>query len=335
MTTSVLDLAALTAPIAEDQPAGVRLPADARRKMEDGRKEFEPNPDDPSGAPIPKKPDWPGIVKLASDSLTKTSRDLLAAVRLVEALAKRDGFAGVRDGFGLLRVLVTDCWDRMHPIIEEPADIESRAGPFEWLADSESGAWFPQTISKLPLVRVGGVLASLQDCQSGHVGEQALSNEVLRSAEPATPTTGAEIEECLNELQSLDQALAEKMAEQAPSLFTLRDVLSKAQNFLKHLETPGSPEIEETTADSSADGAIKKSAGSTSRAETYRLLARLADDLAKMEPHSPIPDLLRWAVKLGNMPFRQLIQELVREPGVLADIRRQLGIEEAASEEAN
>jgi type VI secretion system protein ImpA len=65
----------------------------------------------------------------------------------------------------------------------------------------------------------------------------------------------------------------------------------------------------------------------------YRQLARLADDLARMEPHSPIPDLLRWAVKLGAMPFRELIQELVREPGVLADVRRQFGIAEPEAQQ--
>src|ERR1022692_1846917 len=102
MTTPILDLAALTAPIPGEQPAGVRLPADAKKKMEDARKEFEPNPDDPSKPPNPKKPDWPAIIKVASDSLTKTSKDLLAAARLTEAVTKRDGFAGLREGLQLL-----------------------------------------------------------------------------------------------------------------------------------------------------------------------------------------------------------------------------------------
>jgi predicted component of type VI protein secretion system len=61
----------------------------------------------------------------------------------------------------------------------------------------------------------------------------------------------------------------------------------------------------------------------------YRQLSLLADRLGTLEPHSPIPDLLRWAVKLGGMPFRQLIQEMVREESVLTEIRRQFGIQEA------
>src|ERR1043165_7871626 len=140
MATTLLDIAALTAPIPGDQPAGMRLGAEVRKKMEDARKEFEPNPDDPSKPPVPKKPDWGAIVRLATDSLEKRSKDLLAVVRLTEALAKRDGFAGLRAGFEFLRTFMTECWDRMHPIVETPDDIDSRAGPIQWLVGTASGA---------------------------------------------------------------------------------------------------------------------------------------------------------------------------------------------------
>jgi type VI secretion system protein ImpA len=330
---NLLDFDALTAPIPGDQPAGFRVPADVRKKMEDARKDFEPDPNNPSAPPIPKKPDWPAIVKLASDSLSKTSKDLLAAVRLVEALAKRDGFAGVRDGFKLLRLLSTACWDRIHPLIEGPEDIESRAGPFQWLGDAESGAWFPTTVSKQPLVKVNGQFGSLDDWKKGQLGDQPFNNDTLVGAEPASATTAAELTDALTELQGLDQALTEKMADQAPALGNVRDVLTGCQNLLNHLNASGGGEAEpEPGADGAAPQAgAQKSAAGVGRAETYRQLALLADQLAKLEPHSPIPDLLRWAVKLGNMPFRQLIQELVREPNVLADIRRQFGIPEEAA----
>jgi type VI secretion system protein ImpA len=337
MPTPLLDLAALTAPLPGDQPAGARLTADVRKKMEDARKDFEANPDDPSKPPIPKKPDWPGIVRLATDSLAKTSKELLTAVRLVEALTKREGFPGLRCGLEFLRAFVTECWDRMHPAIEAPEDVQDRAGPFEWLADTESGAWFPATIGKLPLIKVNGQLATLRDCQAGQVNDIPISSDQIKVGETATPTTTEDVTECLNELQALDKALDERMAEHAPSLAGLRDVLTECRNFLRFLEPAPSAPSEEQPADSDDGSAgaapAQKSSGQTSRADTYRQLARLADDLAKMEPHSPIPDLLRWAVKLGGMPFRQLIQELVREPTVLADIRVRLGIPEAESQE--
>jgi len=331
MTMPLVDFAELTAPIPGEQPAGVRLPPDVRKKLEDARKEFEPHPDDPSQPPIPKKPDWAGIVRLASDSLSKNSKDLLAVVRLVEALAHRDQFAGLRDGLHLMRLLLTDCWDRIHPLVEEPGDIEYRAGPVQWITDAEGGAWFPSAVAKFPFLRIGDQAACLTDCKDGKLNDQPLSTDTIRAGEPLTPTIGEEVGECLTEIDALDQVLTEKMADQAPSLAGLRDVLVGCKRFLDHLQASAAAEGDVSSADTGTGAnlvAVQKTGGATSRAETYRQLARLADDLARMEPHSPIPDLLRWAVKLGNMPFRELIQELVREPGVLSEIRRQFGIPE-------
>lgn len=333
MSTPLLDFDALTAPLEGEHPAGVRLPADLRKKMEDARKEFEPNPDDPSGAPVPKIPDWSAIVRLASDSLCTKSKDLLSVVRLVEALTKRNGFAGLRDGLTLLRNLLTDCWDRVHPLIEEPDDLEVRAGLLQWLADAESGAWFPMTVAKLPLLKIGSQTACLQDCRTGRLGGQPLSGEAMRAAEPAHPDAPADVAECLKELATLNQALVEKMADQAPALGTIRDILNDCARFLNRPSTDTETSEEDASVSADADGSVQpdraKSSGGTSRAEMYRQLAQLAEDLARTEPHSPIPDLLRWAVTLGAMPFRQLIQEFVREQGVLDDIRRQLGIKES------
>ena len=115
----------------------------------------------------------------------------------------------------------------------------------------------------------------------------------------------------------------------------LREALEECQTILSHLLSANPREVAQNTAgDSTAPpGTGDRKAGTmTDRAEAYRQLAQLADSLAQMEPHSPIPDLLRWAVKLGKMSFRDLIEELVREPNVLADIRRQFGIKIEESE---
>jgi type VI secretion system protein ImpA len=336
MTTPILDFDALIAPIPGEDPAGKRLAPDVRKKIEDGRKDFEPDPDDPSKPPVPKKPDWAGIIKLATTALTSSSKDLLASVRMVEALTKRNHFAGLRDGLKLLRLLVTDCWDRMHPIIEEPDDIESRAGSFEWLCESNSGAWFPTTISQVPLLKVGSQTVSLSDCQKGMIEDKPLDQDMLKSAVPADPTTPADVAQCLEELEALDQAMVDKMAQQAPSVTNLREVLTACQRYLARTQAPAesesSEEISQTpeaeTGEVMTSSIQKVSTGAMNRAEAYRQLARLADQLAQLEPHSPIPDLLRWAVKLGALPFRELIHEFVRDSGVLDDIRRQFGIKE-------
>jgi type VI secretion system protein ImpA len=328
-----LDFDALIAPIPGEQPAGMKLAQDVRKKIEEGRKDFEPDPDDPSKPPVPKKQDWPGIIKLASTSLANNSKDLLAAVRMTEALTKRDHFAGLRDGLKLLRLLVSECWDRMHPIIEEPDDVESRAGSFEWLCEAKSGAWFPNTIAHLPLLRMGSQTVSLDNCQTAMLDdEKPLDLDMLKGADPAEPTTPEEVAQCLEELAALDKAMSEKMEHLAPSVSNLREVLTACQRYLARTqssaETPSDENAESSgeATGGSTTGSIQKSSGAMSRADTYRQLARLADQLAQIEPHSPIPYLLRWAVKLGGMPFPQLVQEFVRDSSVLEEVRRQFGI---------
>src|SRR5947208_10595353 len=106
-----LDYAALTAPIPGDNPGGPRMPFTMRQKLEAARKDFEPNPDDPSAAPIPKKPDWNLIIRLSLETLTESSKDIETALRLTEALTRQCGFAGLREGFKVLTALVRECWD--------------------------------------------------------------------------------------------------------------------------------------------------------------------------------------------------------------------------------
>jgi type VI secretion system protein ImpA len=279
---------------------------------------------------VPKKQDWPGIIKLVTTSLTGKSKDLLAAVRLVEALTKQDNFVGMRDGFKLLRLLTADCWDRMHPMIEEPDDIETRAGIFEWLCEADSGAWFPTTVSRLPLVKIGSQTASLNDCQTAKLDGKPLDLDLIKNAEPADPAIPELVTQCLEELETLDRAMVEKMAHQSPSLGNLRAALAGCQRYLTRAPSATENSEDSEVASDSTGGAsassVQKPTGAMNRAEAYRQLARLADQLAQMEPHSPIPDLLRWAVKLGELPFRDLIREFVRDPNVLYTIRQQFGI---------
>jgi predicted component of type VI protein secretion system len=64
-----------------------------------------------------------------------------------------------------------------------------------------------------------------------------------------------------------------------------------------------------------------------SRQQAYLMLANAADILASIEPHSPVPYLIRRAVELGRLPFPELIQAFVREQNVLETMFRELGIE--------
>src|SRR5262249_45523533 len=101
----ILDFDMLLAPIAGAKPAGEALSFTDRKKLDDARKEINPEafaPNDPRRPDKPQPPDWPGIEKLTQDLLAGTTKDLLVAARLTEALVKQHGFRGLRDGLRLM-----------------------------------------------------------------------------------------------------------------------------------------------------------------------------------------------------------------------------------------
>jgi type VI secretion system protein ImpA len=53
------------------------------------------------------------------------------------------------------------------------------------------------------------------------------------------------------------------------------------------------------------------------RDDAYRSLAQIADYLAQLEPHSPVPPLIRRAIEWGNMSFVDLMAELTSNNGEL------------------
>ena len=125
-----LDMAALLAPIPGDKPGGVaRIDMMLKRDLENARKEFAPNPDDPTGAPIAVKPDWGFIVRKSADILANTSKDLETAMRLLEGLTRTAGFPGTTRGFEILKGLVDNCWDYLHPIPDPEDEAESHGLP--------------------------------------------------------------------------------------------------------------------------------------------------------------------------------------------------------------
>ncbi len=334
----------LLAPIPGDNPAGGAIPFEIREKLEEGRKEInleDFDADDPAKPTEAKKADWAGIIRVAQDTLTKTSKDLLVSARLTEALVKQHGFAGLRDGLHLMRLLVDQCWDRINPSIED-GDLEVRAGPFNWLADAEKGARFPHTLRRVPFVideksgkgdkakKYSWMEWRLSQDGKGMVTRADFDKTIMETPRERFQTLEEDVSQCVDELTQLLQALNGKMGSAAPGLIDLRAAVEDCRKLIKQmLSQKGGEEGESSdgTGEGGADGGIGGKVGS--RDQAYRQLAQAAAVLRQLEPHSPIPYLIQRAVELGSMPFPQLIRALIREQNVLTELNRELGIREA------
>jgi type VI secretion system protein ImpA len=347
-SSAVIDVDALVAPIDGDDPSGVSVPFSLRETLDLARKEVNPDdydPQDPTRPTEPKYADWAGIVERTSEALVETSKDLLLLARLIEGLVKLHGFAGLRDGLRLGRMLIEDAWERLRPPVEEPDDLEARAAPFNWLDDPERGARFPITIrSVMILPSPSGTLSwtswYLMQQGRGDVKVEDFDRAVAASSREHCQTVVDDLLESQTELERLQTAMAERMESVAPGLSTLRRAIQECLLLAKQiLEKKGpAPQAAEAVdgdnvsagegmGDGGGDGSY---VGRTarSRAQIYQRLAEAAEMLRQIEPHSPVPYLIRRAVDLGDLPFPELMRQLISDAAALSEMYRKLGIPE-------
>lgn len=337
----------LLAPIPGENPAGEAVSFAVRAEMEEARKEIDPSDfeaDDPLRPTEAKKADWKGIARLATQTLLESSKDLLVAARLTEAMTKLYGFEGLADGLQLLRRLLDECWDRLHPTIED-GDLEARAGPFNWLGDDARGARFPYTVRTIPLFKGDNGWYTLRDwktIQENRPGvtrdefERAMTAATREDCQKLVDAIGRVIEEMTRLLEVLNQ----RLGKDAPAMTDLRAAFSESQLLCKQaLSRKGAAEVveaasEETTEEAAPAAGPKPTTAAramATRADVYARLGEAADLLERLEPHSPVPYLIRRAVALGRLPFPQMMKALMREEfkNALAEMNRELGIVES------
>lgn len=343
-TEPLLAFDQLLAPIPGDDPAGEAVGFAVRAELEEARKEIDPadfDADDPLRPAEAKKADWASIVRTATQTLTQKSKDLLVAARMTEALTKMHGYAGLAAGLQLLRRLVAENWERMYPKVED-GDLEVRAGPFNWLGDDGRGARFPYTLRTVPLFQGESGWYTLRDWKNIQENKPgATRDEFERAMNSATRQRCQELVDDLNaatvELTSLLDVLTEKLGPSAPGMIDVRGALGEALVLTRQAlsrkapaeaEASGEPEPPVNGA-SAKQGADAPRSPSLTRQDIYAHLSEAATLLERMEPHSPVPYLIRRAVALGNLPFPTMIKALMRPEfqNALDELNRQLGLD--------
>lgn len=343
----ILEIDTLLPPISDDEPAGGRVPYEVRNNLQEMRKEDSPDSydaDDPMRPEAPTFADWRGIIRLAEQTLQETSKDLQVVAHLTEAMTKVHGMAGLRDCLMLYNRLLEECWDRIHPLIEEEGDLELRAGPFEWLSDSGRGARFPLSVRMVPLIQGAGRGVSFHDWKQMQEGKGDLKSDdfdkvlTFASAEDCA-TQFEDITQCLEELQKLDNQLGQKMGNVAPGLTDLRSALGDCYGLCKNIS---SRKPTESAAEQGSEDGVEGVAGGQgggggggggrgragSRADIYRQLSQAADALQEIEPHSPVPYIIRKACEWGSLPFPELMKALVRDEAIRTELFREVGVKQ-------
>jgi type VI secretion system protein VasJ len=205
-------------------------------------------------------PNWNAAVDAAATLLQQKSKDLLAAAYLSVGLFERDGAPGLLIGLTVVRDLVTQYWETLHP---EIARLRARSSAIEWLG--ERGG--QRVMRKLP---GGGQAEAVKQCLE-RIEEIGAALEGKLDSGPAL-------------LADLRDALREAQDRSAPSASTVSAAPSGASSSAGSGGGPAN-----VTSSGELDAALN---------EAKRLLRASAEYLRTNDPMHPLtyraPRFVAW-----------------------------------------
>jgi type VI secretion system protein ImpA len=370
-TLDILDFERLLAPIPGDNPAGEALRENyspnssysaiktAREAARAAERNIVWEGDEPVGSPA----DWDPVLKIGPKILAEESKDLEVAAWLTEALIREHGFAGLRDGFRLMRELAENFWDYLYPLPDEDG-VSTRVAPLAGLNGVEADGVLIKPIANVPITAPGLHRAFTQadykraydlsrvsdpDKRSQRISQGTVTLEIFEQSLAETPpefyrTLVDDLDACRAEFEKLSAVMDEKCGHggdgfsQAPPSSNIRNALESIHEQVLNLsrthlansegDASGIP-ISNSLAVSDAPGGPVASRVQT-REDAFRLLLQVADFFKRTEPHSPVAYALEQAVRWGKMPLPDLWAELVPDDAVRSQLFKLVGLQPPA-----
>lgn len=309
-----------------------------------------------------KSANWEDVEKVCIEVLQKKSKDLQVASWLIEAWIDLYNMEGLTQGLNLLLQLSEKYWDTAFPTLN-PKDTEFRCAPYNWINEKLSTRFSKVEVTSpdskdlftysyatyIDLQKDGGVSITGSPDEESPVekreGFEKSLNHTPDDFFKQLNTTGQQALEYLKKLQTF---LDSKLVENSPSLYhaveKIEEIIAFGNQVLASRittkEAPAATEVTSTDPLNSleqSDQAYTKGASINSRNEAYDLINKAADYLEKLDPQSPSPYLLRRAIRWGQLNLKDLLQEMIRDPGSLEDLKHLLGMtaEEIAAAEGS
>jgi type VI secretion system protein ImpA len=208
----------------------------------------------------------------------------------------------------------------------------SEARPYS-LADLESARLHEQALQKQP----GGLAAGESTLKLFEASLAVTSPdwlfefwELLNEAARMTAALDQTFDRCyghansgLLRLQDVLEQMAAAIAPSVPRLEEHWEADVKDQVEIPEIAAQAASSVTRMPADPSSDS-LPGECSIHSREEAYLRLTEIADFLARIEPHSPVPYLLRRAIAWGGMTLQELLPELLQDQAALKDVGQML-----------
>jgi type VI secretion system protein ImpA len=295
-----------------------------------------------------KRADWSQVEKLCINTLSTRTKDLQIAAWLSEAWLVQYGLQGLAKGLELSNLLTQNFWEPIHPAFNKD-DPEYRLAPFNWINEKlEERLHFisltqPSDVTEGPLTYADYTKAQQTDTQGRrdpklareHEKSGELSLTDFKRSQTLTPSPFyhdlySQIETCLTHATTIENFITSKLPSFAGTLIRLRNTLKAllhfTQNALEERRESIAPLQENTHEDLPKRAWASPHGPIANREDAYQRLAEAADFLARLEPHSPTPYLVRRAISWGSMPLMDLMQEIVHDPNDYKQILQLLGL---------
>jgi type VI secretion system protein ImpA len=353
-SADVLDFTKLLAPIPGDKPTGTdqrldlsptapyRAVRDARftaaghesalRKAADAERDTLP------------RPDWRPVLAKGIATLVEKSKDLEVTTYMLEALVRLNGFAGLRDGFRLVRQLCEQYWDNLFPMPTED-EPEARTAYLANLNGEERDGLLIAPIAAIPITDspagppLGQVsLVNYKEAESlekltdekakeRRIAAGGVTKQAFEKAVQETPSTFyknfmEDLTGALEEFAKLNAELTKRCGDRAPPSSQIRSAMVEVQDFVKNVAKAKLAEIAPVKEEPAKDGAPQAAAAAQKpagqpmdvlrdRSDAFRIIGKVAEFFRRTEPHNPISYALEQAVRWAQMPLPDLVAELL------------------------
>lgn len=298
-----------------------------------------------------EEPDW-SAVRQQAEALLQQTKDVRVCIFLLRSWIKIHHLSGLRDGLTLLRGLLDQHWDSIHPVPDpnDPDDIVTRLNALAPLGAppagtmSDMGTVVVDVRNALVVVSGPHGAVSVRDILLAAGRMLPVKGDILLSAAQIEKVlaTAAEHDrdglraaaDSLAEINGIFALLTEKVGSaQATDLRPLSAMLKLvAQTCDKALQGAGGSTSAGTE---DARGDVMTIAGDSGGASPTNIRTRedalhVLDQVCKFfeatEPGNPVPLLIRRAQRLVNLPFVDVMKDLA--PDSLAQIRNIAGLKE-------
>lgn len=287
-------------------------------------------------------PDW-ALVRQRAESLLDRSRDLRLAAFWTRAAVNLDGFSALLPGLALVRGLMENFWDGLHPL-PDGDDQYARANVLAMLAHpdglrgdlSRCVLCTARGVGELRLRSIAVAYGQLPARADEPAGSREQVAQMLATAAAKSPGFVEMVEAALEATRALAATAVEKFgATAAPDLGPLLDLVQLAHGALPKAASTAraAPSAAPAASSGSSEPGGRGEAGLAapqgievrSREDAMRAIDLVCEFLDRTEPSSPAQMLLRRARRMINQDFLQLIKELA--PEALPEASRILGVD--------